>query len=98
MAGVCARTGCADEARSLLLFDPAGGTARLLDLADDLIGAVPLCNAHADRFNVPSGWTLADERTEEPEGVALLLGVTDADASEPEPDSPLLKRAFRVLS
>ncbi len=98
MAGVCARTGCAEEARSLLLFDPAGGAARLLDPVEDLLGAVPLCTGHADRFNVPSGWTLSDERSEEPEGVARLLGVTDSGASEPEPDSPLLKRAFRVLS
>lgn len=98
MAGVCARTECAEDPRALLLFDPAAGTARLLDVADDLIGAMPLCNDHADRVNVPSGWSLSDERTEEPEGVALLLGVTDSSASEAEPESPLLKRAFRVLS
>ena len=98
MAGVCARTGCADQTRALLLFDPAAGTARLLDVVDDLIGSVPLCDVHADGVQVPSGWTLSDERTEQPEGVALLLGVTDDEASEPEPESPLLKRAFRVLS
>ena len=98
MAGVCARTGCAEAARSILLFDPAGATARLLDPDDDLLGAVPLCTDHADRFNVPSGWSLSDERTDEPEGVALLLGVTNAEQTEPEPESPLLKRAFRVLN
>lgn len=98
MAGVCARTGCADAPRALLLFNPVAGTARLLDLADDLIGSVPLCHEHADRVNVPTGWTLSDERTDDPEGVAVLLGVPDAEATEPEPESPLLKRAFRVLS
>ncbi|MEO1065025.1 MAG: DUF3499 family protein [Actinomycetota bacterium] len=98
MAGVCARTGCADAPRALLLFDPAEGSARLLDVVDDLIGSVPLCTAHADRVNVPSGWTLSDERTEEPEGVARLLGVAGDETTEPEPESPLLKRAFRVLN
>ncbi|MEM9711950.1 MAG: hypothetical protein AAGA17_07005 [Actinomycetota bacterium] len=98
MAGLCARTGCAEVVRALLLFDPVAGSARLIDVDDDIVGAVHLCSEHADRVNVPSGWALTDDRTEEPDRVAVLLGVNEVVEPEPEPDSPLLKRAFRVLN
>lgn len=79
------------------MIDPGACLARLVDLVEDEVGAARLCDEHADRVSVPSGWTLVDERTEEPEGVGVLLGV-GASEGEPEPESPLLKRAFRVIS
>lgn len=97
MAATCARTGCAKRARAVLSFDPGAATARLVDLTDDDVGAARLCTEHADRIRVPSGWTLTDERTEEPDGLGVLLGL-GTHIDEPEPESPLLKRAFRVIS
>jgi hypothetical protein len=98
MAGLCARVGCAEPVTAVLVLDPGQAIAHLVDVTDDPLGAASLCTAHADRVGVPIGWVLTDERTEPPEGVALLLGAPSNGTAAPAPDSPLLKRAFRVIS
>lgn len=98
MAGLCARVGCAEPATAALLLDPGHAIARLVDATDEPLGSASLCRAHADRVGVPIGWILTDERTEPAEGVALLLGAPSNETDAPAPDSPLLKRAFRVIS
>lgn len=59
----CSRTGCAERARVTLTYQYARSHVWLDDLsADRDPHAYDLCERHADRLSVPSGWSLHDRR------------------------------------
>lgn len=66
VAGVtrqCSRTGCAEPASTTLTYQYGQGQAWLDDLHRDRDPhGYDLCERHADRMRVPTGWQLDDRR------------------------------------
>ncbi len=59
----CSRTGCAERATVTLTYVYARSHVWLDDLSRDRDPhAYDLCDRHADRLSVPSGWSLSDRR------------------------------------
>ncbi len=59
----CSRTGCAERASVTLTYHYGRSHVWLDDLSRDRDPhAYDLCDRHADRLSVPSGWSLDDRR------------------------------------
>jgi hypothetical protein len=87
MRRVCARPGCADEAIATFVFSPTDLRVWLTDLTvDSRTPGHDLCQVHAGRLSVPSGWTLTDGRTTVAPEPSTPITAT----------SPMLARAFRA--
>ncbi len=59
---LCARPGCGAPATASLLFEYVSRRVWLEDLGDAEPYKIDLCSRHADRLNVPMGWTGEDRR------------------------------------
>lgn len=60
---LCARPGCAEVAEATMTYDYASRSAWIDRLDEDESPAgYDLCNDHAARLGVPSGWTRSDRR------------------------------------
>ena len=60
----CSRTGCAESATSTFAFQYGRSLVWLEDLhLDRDPHCYDLCERHADRLKVPSGWLLEDRRS-----------------------------------
>lgn len=82
----CSRPGCPTPARTTLTFQYGERRAVLAPLAEDSNPeAYDLCAEHADRTHPPHGWTLEDERPEDP-------------GAAPDPDMLGSERTVAVLA
>jgi hypothetical protein len=64
---ICSRPGCSLPASATLTFAYEPRSARIVSLTDQAEPeAYDLCGDHADRTKPPYGWSLADERPDEP--------------------------------
>ena len=60
----CARPGCGAPATATLSYHYASRTAWLHDVGEEVDPSrYALCAAHADRLQVPVGWTREDRRS-----------------------------------
>ncbi|MDP8937346.1 MAG: DUF3499 family protein [Actinomycetota bacterium] len=59
---LCVRPACGAPATASLVFQYVARTVWLEDLADPEPYKLDLCSRHADRLNVPMGWTGDDRR------------------------------------
>jgi hypothetical protein len=63
MARMCSRQGCVRTASSTLSYQYARSTVWLDDLTPEREPHLyDLCDRHADRLTVPTGWILEDRR------------------------------------
>jgi hypothetical protein len=64
---ICSRPGCSLPADATLTFAYEARSARIQALTERVEPeAYDLCGDHADRTNPPHGWSLADDRPDEP--------------------------------
>lgn len=94
---VCDRPLCAGQATAAVAMHPDEGGVTLSDLTPDPpLGVLVLCERHIASLSVPSGWEIVDQRTEPPPhtGLSELFGPDTTDTDLPEPDGPMLRRAF----
>ncbi|HMS11783.1 MAG TPA: DUF3499 family protein [Microthrixaceae bacterium] len=83
MSRTCARPGCNEPAVAVLTMDAAHRRAWFDTVAEDGTGQHPLCERHASRTRLPSGWELTDRRHIDPTDTYLT-----------EPRGHLLRQAF----
>ncbi len=87
MKHLCARTGCGGTAVGAFVANLRDREAWLVDLESDLDGAVTLCRMHLDRFSVPTGWAISDERSAEQAPNGRRMAATEVPESIELPDS-----------
>ena len=64
---LCARPGCAEVAEATMTYDYASRAAWIDRLDEEQSPAgYDLCDDHAQRLGVPSGWTRSDRRDPAP--------------------------------
>lgn len=101
----CVRAGCGRETMALVSFDRDELSVLVRSFDSDDTFALGMCDTHVSRLTVPMGWTLVDERVDQPAEASSLPQPSGKPADpadprprsrrSPSPEGGLLTRAFQ---